>query len=250
MSWHYLRGQEEESWEGSCLDGAPSALLSMLPHQEKCCSHGNAMDVSNASQYGMMSEHSTENRGEARSMSSAADSRAKTSVAQEKAQESTGNEAVCGKSSPESLAKYDPPTHSLRTRQCLLFEDSTELFVTLPRWGMIRRGECFPLVKLAHDMSVKGCFALATPTKTQNFKPILRPTPSMRAGKHGETLPCSVGRLYPELIGNFISPEFCEVLMAWPPSWTDTKPLATDKIRMWLNSHGVPSQEVNDATAN
>lgn len=38
MSWHYLREGEAASWEGASLDGAPSALLSLLPTLEACCS--------------------------------------------------------------------------------------------------------------------------------------------------------------------------------------------------------------------
>ena len=37
MSWHYLQGQEVESWEGDCLDGAPSALSSLIPTPEASC---------------------------------------------------------------------------------------------------------------------------------------------------------------------------------------------------------------------
>ncbi len=31
MSWHYLQEQEEASWEGIFWDGAPDALLNMIP---------------------------------------------------------------------------------------------------------------------------------------------------------------------------------------------------------------------------
>ncbi len=42
MSWHYLRGREEASWEESCLDGAPSALLKLMPTPGASCSPDNA----------------------------------------------------------------------------------------------------------------------------------------------------------------------------------------------------------------
>ena len=53
MSWHYLQGLEEASWEGNSLDGAPSALLNLLNIQGGFCSPGNGMDCSNDSRYGM-----------------------------------------------------------------------------------------------------------------------------------------------------------------------------------------------------
>ena len=39
-----------------------------------------------------------------------------------------------------ALALYDPSTHSLRTPQCLLFEDSSASSAILPRWGTMRNG--------------------------------------------------------------------------------------------------------------
>lgn len=41
MSWHYLQGREAASWEGSSWDGAPYALLKLMPTAEMCCSRGN-----------------------------------------------------------------------------------------------------------------------------------------------------------------------------------------------------------------
>ena len=36
MSWHFLQGQEAESWEGTSLDGAPDALLKLMPSAAPC----------------------------------------------------------------------------------------------------------------------------------------------------------------------------------------------------------------------
>ena len=35
-----------------------------------------------------------------------------------------------------------------------------------------------------------------------------------------------------------LNPPWVEWLMGWPIGWTDLKPLATDKFRQWLHSHG------------
>ena len=37
MSWHFLQGQEVASWGGDCLDGAPSALLRLIPMRAESC---------------------------------------------------------------------------------------------------------------------------------------------------------------------------------------------------------------------
>jgi hypothetical protein len=39
MSWHFLQGSAEASWEGTCLDGAPAALSSSIPIAGEFCSH-------------------------------------------------------------------------------------------------------------------------------------------------------------------------------------------------------------------
>ena len=44
---------------------------------------------------------------------------------------------------------------------------------------------------------------------------------------------------YHGLSKGWANPEFWELMMAWPIGWTDLKPLATDKFRRWLRSHGV-----------
>jgi hypothetical protein len=43
-----------------------------------------------------------------------------------------------------------------------------------------------------------------------------------------------------------LNPTWVEWLMGWPLEWTDLKPLATDKFREWLRSHGVCSPAKND----
>ncbi len=35
-----------------------------------------------------------------------------------------------------------------------------------------------------------------------------------------------------------LNPDWVEWLMGWPIGWTDLKPLATDKYRLWLQQHG------------
>ena len=143
MSWHYLRVQEEESLQDICSGGEQlPPLKSKITHAEFYC-NGKLMDSYLDSLSGTTYEHSMESLGEEKSMSSRAVFHAKILVPQEK--ESALMESVqdFGEKWQGSFAKYDPATHSLRTHQCSLFEDSTEYCVTLPKWGLMLSGECW-----------------------------------------------------------------------------------------------------------
>lgn len=52
MSWLFLQGQEAESWEGTCLDGAPSALLSLMPSADPCLCAARQTESCRVSRYG------------------------------------------------------------------------------------------------------------------------------------------------------------------------------------------------------
>ena len=154
MSWHYLRVQEEESLQDICSGGEQlPPLKSKITHAEFYC-NGKLMDSYLDSLSGTTYEPSMENLGEEKSMSSQAVFHAKILVPQEK--ESALMESVqdFGEKWQGSFAKYDPDTHSLRTHQCSLFEDSTEYCVTLPKWGLMLSGECWEQQTL--EQSIKG----------------------------------------------------------------------------------------------
>jgi len=80
-------------------------------------------------------------------------SRAKTSVSRGGVQVLTENAQACGTTWPASLAKYDPASHTLKTAQLSLIEDLTGCSVTLPRSGLMRDGECYPLPMLVRSTS-------------------------------------------------------------------------------------------------
>jgi hypothetical protein len=214
----------------------------------------------------MMSAPSTELRGEEKLMSSAGDSLAKTSQQQEKELVSQENEADFGERWPESLAKYDPNTHSWRTHQCLLFEDLTECLAIFPRWGMMHDGELWELTMSAHLIEEKE-FGLQqkfpTPTASDykdqptskswkekgavNYKlsnPEIRRmwgTPKAQDSRHALTdrgksnLGEQVAGLHD---GGKLNPNWVEWLMGWPIGWTDLKPLEMGKFQSWLQQHG------------
>ncbi len=78
MSWHFLQEQEAASWPENCLDGAPSALLKLIPERVKSCLTECEMESLNNSPSGTISKHSMAKHGEAPSMLSLEDFHAKT----------------------------------------------------------------------------------------------------------------------------------------------------------------------------
>jgi hypothetical protein len=40
------------------------------------------------------------------------------------------------------------------------------------------------------------------------------------------------------VIGSLCSPEFEELVMGWPVTWTELMPLGMDRFRLWLQTHG------------
>ena len=266
MSYTYLQEQGEVSSVGCFSDIPQSVLLNLNLTAEKSCCNGNETASCQSFQSGMMSAPSTELRGEEKLMSSAGDSLAKTSQQQEKELVSQENEADFGERWPESLAKYDPNTHSWRTHQCLLFEDLTECLAIFPRWGMMHDGELWELTMSAHLIEEKE-FGLQqkfpTPTASDykdqptskswkekgavNYKlsnPEIRRmwgTPKAQDSRHALTdrgksnLGEQVAGLHD---GGKLNPNWVEWLMGWPIGWTDLKPLEMGKFQSWLQQHG------------
>jgi len=234
MSWHYLQGQAVESWEANSSDGIPSVLSSMLPTLGKNSSNGNETDSCRASQSGMTCEPSMAIRGGEVWTSSPADSHAKTSLPQTKtaAALTTESEADSGKKWQGSLARYDRASSSWKTPQCWLIEGLEQSSVIWPRWGMMQDGECSELATPDCCTNENECGLLPTPLTN----------PSRRKldanGKSVSAKGQSYGVSLAQLAGGEPCPRFQEWLMDWPPGWTATEPLATDKFRLWLDSHG------------
>jgi hypothetical protein len=141
MSWHYLRVQEEESLQDICSGGELlQPLKSKTTHAEFYC-NGKLMDSYLDSLSGTTSAHSMANLGQEKSMSFQEVSHVKICQQQEKAQDLMESDQDYGEKWQGSFARYNPDTHSLRTPQCLLFEDSTEFCAILPKWGLMLDGE-------------------------------------------------------------------------------------------------------------
>jgi len=155
--------QVEASWEGTCLDGAPSALLSLLPSRVASCLPANGTECCPPSPCGMTCGPSTASLGADTLTLSAGASHARTSALPEKATASMENEADCGPKWPGSLARYNPGSRSWRTAQCSLLGGLTEFSATFPRWGTMRSGELWERMTPVLHIEEKGFGFLPTP---------------------------------------------------------------------------------------
>ena len=243
MSWLFLQEQEAASWEGNSLAGAPSALLKLMPTRAVCFSLGNVTACCLDSPSGTMCEPSMAAAGEVVSTLLRVDSRAKTLAPQATALGSKASTPASGWKWRASWAKYDPAMRSWKTRQSSLLADSTEFSETWPAWGSMLDGECLELAMPAYLTSENESGSL--------------PTPSGVNGGNNHTMGRvdewggSSNPLRGTVIGSLCLPEFEELVMGWPVTWTAPTPLEMDRFRRWLRWHGrswprEPSQSGDD----
>jgi hypothetical protein len=227
MSWLYSQVLVEGFLEENSLDGEQYVRLSGNHTQQAYCSLDKMTVCSRLSRFGMTFKPLTESLGADLLMWYLADSRARTLVQPDEEPESKEKEAVCGNTWHESSAKFDLDTLSWKTHQCLFAEDLAPSSVILPRWGMMRDGECFQQPPL--EPITKGIgFGL------------LLPTPTCHNAKEGN-YPAEMNRNTPLLathVGGKIHPEFTEWMMGFPLEWTDLKPSETDKSLFAPLQHG------------
>lgn len=215
MSWHYLQGQEEASWEGTCLDGAPSALLSLMPTPGASCSPVNATDGCLDFPSGTTSKPSTDAHGEAPLTSFQGDSRAKTFPAPEKGLESKEAEAGCGGTWRELSARYDPVSCGWRTHRCLFDEALPWSSVTLPRWGMMRDGVLW-------ERTTPGLLTSGTGFGS------LQSVPTPTAGDSKSTRNSTAVRYKIPPTGIHAGTTLTDYITMWPtPNASDNRPRAT-----------------------
>ena len=272
MSWHYLQDQEAASWEANSLDGAPVALLSLMPTPGACCWLASETDTFPASRSGTMSGLSTASPGAAQSMSSAGASHAKTSARRAKERESTALVAGSGWKWPESSVKYDLATCLWRTRQSSLLAGLDVFSETWPRWGMMRDGECWELSmpelhtsasesglwptpnvpnggrSVKHVTDWRGKSAYHNGKKVQvGLESAVKMLPTPTADDTGHrTKPYAQGGTPLSMeAGGSLNPTWVEWLMGWPLGWTDLKALETAKFQQWQRLHGVSSPETS-----
>ncbi len=239
MSWHFLQGQEEESWEGTCLDGAPSALLNLLPTQGEYFSPDSATECCHASQSGMTCEPSTASRGAEGLMLSAGDSHAKTLAAPEKARGLAGSAADCGGRWHALLAKYDPNTSLWKTRQCSLTEDLEQFLAIWPRWGLMRGGVCWEQDTLERPTLERDVGLWDTPCKGDAHPRAYNRNKVYNGAGQKHLQAQAYEKLTPHCVmGGKLNPQWVEWLMGWPMGWTELQRLEMDRFQLWQQQHG------------
>lgn len=238
----------------NCLDIDLLAQSKSKSIPEKFCLQGSLTEAYLSSLFGTMSArsdpttqtqpHLSTNSLEGGTNSpSVAGSRnyARTYQQQEKALELTENDQDSGQKWRGSFAKYDPNTHSLRTRQCSLFEDLTESCVTLPQWGLMRARECWERQTLAHLISAtESGLSLPTPCKNEYAgasKKRFQGSPHFRGAKTSEALRTC------EADPSYSHPQFIEKIMGFPIMWTGLAALEMRKSHSAQQQHGESCQE-------
>ena len=208
-----------ESLEENFLDGTRSAPSNGKNIPQAFLSQDKMKDFSRLSRFGMTFKPLTENRGEELLTLYLEGFPVKTLVQQEKVQGLTENEVVCGNTWQESSEKWSQLSLLSKTPLCSALEDSVLSSKTLPRWGMMRNGECFQQPPLVLITKEKGCG-------------LLLPTPTCHNSVEG-AYPAEYTRVTPTLAthaGGKLNPVWIEWLMGWPQGWTDLKPQVTDKF--------------------
>jgi hypothetical protein len=247
MSWLFSQALVEEFSEAICLDGEQSVQLNGKPTQLAYCAPDKMTDFSRLSQFGMTYKPLTENRGEELLTLYRKAFLAKTSQPLGGGLELMENEAECGEKWHGWLAKLDPATSLWKIAQCSLIEDSIECLVTFPKWGLMRNGELWAQMPLAHPTDEKEFGYLPTPTASDQFngntkgieyrnKRIIRTSQTT-----GTEFGAKLTDFYRLINGVNLHPNFAEWMMGWPQGWTElaeSKLSATDKCHFALQPHG------------
>lgn len=170
MSWSFSRALVEE-YSGQCSLGIePSAPLSSTPSPDQFYWPDKPTEHSRLSRFGMTCEPLMDDLGAGLLTWFLAASRVRICQSPEKAPDLMASVADCGEKWRGSLARYDPASHSLKTAQLSLLEDLTGCFVTLPRSGLMRDGECSELPMLAHRTSANESGYWATPAASDGTR--------------------------------------------------------------------------------
>lgn len=288
MSWLFSQALVAEYSAATCLDGEPSAQLSVMPTQHKFWRNDKTMEPSQLSRFGLTCAVLTEDHGAALLTWFLADSHVRTYQLPGMVTVSTVLAQVSGEKWRESSARYDLITSTWKTHLCLWDEDLPWSSVTLPKWGMTRSGALFqhPTAERPISGNVAGLWPTITvhgnhnqPSSSKNAGWGLSsavkqwPTPTATlATKGGRVTPCasaSKGSSPASLIrksgksrvndridhavmasdGGQLNPEWVEWLMGWPIGWTELKPLAMDKFREWQQQHSPCSRSTTTDAA-
>jgi hypothetical protein len=247
MSWHYLPELAAGFLVPASLAGELSAPSSSTPTDETSSLPGSATDASSHSRSGTTSGPSTASPGKDGSTSSQEDSPASHSVPLA-ASEAPMTRETCGPIPPGSFAKYDHASHSWRTFQLSLLQDTLEPFLeTWPRSGTVLNGIVSQRPPSAPLIKGTGYGSWPTPQKSDAFVPMsanAKKAAKFHAGlrkslfnPESEIPTCHRVVTAFEKTGGELNPDLYSWLMGWPIGWTALKPLGTAKFQSWLQWH-------------
>ena len=251
MNWHYLRGEEADSWRVGSSDGVPSALARLIPTGEKSSSLDKWTDLSAGFQSGRMSEPSMGNHGRALSMSSRGGSLVKILVRQDAERDSEEIGRGYGLRCSESFVRWTLSSSSRRTLPSLIVGDSIEYYPIFPKSGTMRGGVCWAHIISEPLKKEIGSGFWPTPTASEaglirredlERMPLTRTSRLYRKGAKmhtQQTLNRSVKLWEVSPSSGKLNPDWVEWLMGWPIGWTALAPLATDRFQQWRRRHGI-----------
>lgn len=271
MSYIYSQALVAAFSEANCSATDAFAQLSESHTHKPFLWHDKTMEPSRHSRFGMTFAPLTENLGAELLMWWRADFLAKTYQSPETGPDWTAKGQGYGEKWRGLLAKYDPATHSLKTAQLSLLEDSMSSSPTLPRWGLMLDGELYPqpIPALITEENESGYWP--TPTTQDNVQ-IRGVGAAAKAKNRGTTLsgavkmwPTETATAYKGWSPNHnrassddrldysvereifqhgqqtppkrLNPDWVEWLMGWPIGHTELKPLATAKYQEWQQQH-------------
>ncbi len=227
--------EQGEVSSAECFSDIPAYVLSRLNlTQEKSCCKDKETEYCQNSQSGMMCELSTGDRGEEKSTASAAAFLVPTSLLVEKEKALKENTLVFGVKWRELSMRYDQDTHSLKTVQCSMFEESTECYVTLPAWGTMQDGVLWEGNVWAKPKEKEyGFWGSPVASVWLDFRFKKEQILKSKFGAQQNRFTTQ----YLKSTGELPSPLMSEWIMEFPIGWTDLKPLEGHKFQAWQQQH-------------
>lgn len=232
MSWLYLQALAGGCSQVDCSTGEPSAPSSTIPTGKRSCSRAKRTAASILSRSGMTFAVSTDDLGVELWMSSLVETRAP-------------KQAACAGETISPIHRHSP------TSSCASSEKSNRNMSCArirPMYAATRRGPDGALLLLCGGWdTTPGLFGSmpAVAGQTMNVGECgcspNYPTPvknDYKAGLSATRISKGFSPLLGNVLGGVPHPEFVEELMGWPIGWTDLRPLATARFRLWLRRHG------------
>ena len=239
MSWHFSQVLVAEYLERSSSGGELSAGLRSNPTPQAFLSPDRMKAFSRRSLSGMTFALLTENLGVGLLtwFLEGFPVRILVPSQQQKEKDLMEKKADCGLNLQESFSTYNQSSSSWKTHQGSSPMALVEFLGRWPKWGTMRNGVCSaaPISELGIK---ENEFGFSVPTIGKNeykgcSQKRFRGSPAYRGAKMSEGLRTSATDPM------YTHPNFAEQAMGWPITWTELRPLETDKFQQWQRAHGI-----------